>query len=152
MNTMNKQRGFTLIELLVVLAIIGILAAITLAFLGTAKQSGTEASGRASINSFRTQAEIVRSATGSFGSVCVASSTAAILSAIAQKSLDSDKIMGTATSTPSSATVAVCHSVTGFWAISVPMTGGKYFCSDSTGYSGDRNLPLLANTTVCPTS
>lgn len=150
MNIKTKQHGFTLIELLVVIAIIGILAAITLVFLGGAKQSGSEASSKASINSFKTQAELMRSTTGSFATVCAATSTATILKSIAAKSLDSNKSMDTAAASPSSPTEAVCHSVLGSWAISVPMTGNKYFCADSVGISGFRTSPLLANLTVCP--
>ena len=55
---MEKQRGFTLIELLVVIAIIGILSAVVLASLSTARQKGNDASVQANLSTIQTQAEI----------------------------------------------------------------------------------------------
>lgn len=148
----NHLAAFTLIELLVVISIVGILAAVTFGFMATARQDGNEASGKASINSFKTQAELIRSNTKSFLSVCTDPGTATILRAIAEKSLDADKLMTATLTTASSATEAVCHSTRFSWAISVPMAGNRYFCSDSSGISGFRVTTLVANATVCPAS
>ncbi|MHB0865365.1 MAG: prepilin-type N-terminal cleavage/methylation domain-containing protein [Minisyncoccota bacterium] len=57
---MAKQRGFTLIELLVVIAIIGILSAVVLASLNTARSKGNDAAIQSNLSTIRTQAEIYR--------------------------------------------------------------------------------------------
>ena len=54
----KSSRGFTLIELLVVIAIIGILSAVVLASLNTARSKGSDAAMKSNLNTVQTQASI----------------------------------------------------------------------------------------------
>ncbi len=58
---MKKIKGFTLVELLVVIAIIGILSAIVMASLSTARNRANDAKIQAQMSSIRAAAEIVYS-------------------------------------------------------------------------------------------
>lgn len=61
--------GFTLIELLVVIAIIGILAAIVLASLSSAKQKGADAAIKSEVNELRTLMELNASDYGNYANL-----------------------------------------------------------------------------------
>jgi prepilin-type N-terminal cleavage/methylation domain-containing protein len=67
----NFKKGFTLIELLVVIAIIGILSAVVLASLNSARAKGQDAAIRSNINGIRSQAELFYDDNGSvYNGVC----------------------------------------------------------------------------------
>ena len=58
MITSKIVRGFTLIELLVVVAIIGLLASITLGYLGSARKKGEDAAVKTNLATVRSASEI----------------------------------------------------------------------------------------------
>jgi type IV pilus assembly protein PilA len=72
MKSMKKNGGFTLIELLVVIAIIGILSAVVLASLNTARDKAADANIKSNLAGIRAQAELVYDAAvpNSYDGVC----------------------------------------------------------------------------------
>ncbi len=66
---MRHRRGFTLIELLVVIAIIGLLSAIVLASLSTARNKGRDAAIESELHQLATTAELEYSNSNSYAAV-----------------------------------------------------------------------------------
>ncbi len=68
----HQQKGFTLLELMVVIAIIGILSAIVLAFLGSSKSRGSDAKIQSQLKSMVSQAQVFVGANASVSATLTA--------------------------------------------------------------------------------
>lgn len=133
----NYKKGFTLIELLVVIAIIGILSAVVLASLNTARQRGADASIRQNLSQIRAQAELVYDGVSpnSYETVCDDTNIAAMVNEATNRS------SGT----------AVCNDSETAWAAWAPLnsSGAGVFCADSTGVAHDQAAAPAGGATSC---
>ena len=146
----NRNKGFTLIELLVVIAIIGILSAVVLASLNTARGKGSDAAIKSDLSTIQTQAIIYYDTKNGYRTGAVTAvgtpttagcSTATSLFTdpnvlAALKGADSAAGGGTFPAKVlcgiNTGTVAVPSTS---WIVSVPLTAvsGTYWCVDSAG-------------------
>jgi len=138
---MNKtKKGFTLIELLVVIAIIGILSAIVLASLNTARNKGNNAAVKSEMSSVRAQAEIFYDGGYTYTGVCADTQIVALLDAAS-------------TQGSGAATNDVCNASATAYAASSPLKvaegANSHWCVDSTGVSKAVAGTLVAQT-ACP--
>lgn len=155
---MKKNKGFTLIELLVVIAIIGILSAVVLASLNSARDKSNNAAVKANLNSVRSQAELIFDETnGDYAPVCANAKIIEIVTAAtvaAGLTTGFDGALGTAqTSSPMTAN---CHSDTTGWVISVPLKVAEgtsiFWCVDNKGTGSGKANVLGGPDLICPTS
>ena len=151
---MKKYKGFTLIELLVVIAIIGILSAVVLASLNTARSKGNDAGIKANLNTVSTQAALYLSDhSNSYGTFAVAAcptsgtgsvfNDTTIMNAIASALTDSG---GGSTSCASSASA---YAVSVSRPTDVAPTTSAFWCVDSVGAHCGVNSAVT--TTSCGT-
>lgn len=133
-NSVKSGAGFTLIELLVVIAIIGILSAVVLASLNTARGKGADAAVKEDLHGIRSQAEIFYdNNSGSYVGVCGDANIANALS--------------NASTTGGNPTI--CNDSTTQWAASATLkSAGGFWCVDYSGVAKEEPSDL-GDATVC---
>ena len=126
---MKRNKGFTLIELLVVIAIIGILSAIVLASLNSARNKAQDAKVQSQLANMRAAAEIYYSNhSNAYG---VSTGSASCTSDLFDDTTSGMKGLTSSTASP------ICGATDSEWAAAAPLisTPAIFWCVDSTGAS-----------------
>ncbi|MDE1919734.1 MAG: type II secretion system protein [Patescibacteria group bacterium] len=150
-------RGFTLIELLVVIAIIGILSAVVLASLNTARSKGNDAGIKANLSTVKTQAALFLSDNnnvyGAFDNGSGAPATCPAVGTAGATVFHNATIENAiaAAKTDSSGGATACYSTNTAYAVVVARPAdvaaqtSVYWCVDSSGVSCGVNSLTLSS-------
>ena len=157
-----RSKGFTLIELLVVIAIIGVLSAVVLASLNTARSKGNDAAIESNLATIQTQAELYYSNnTNSYGTAAASATTGLALASGSGNMFVGDTTVNKAVNSALSASGVAGVYAVGVngqtYAIAIPLktNSATSWCIDSTGGSKVENsaTPAIGGGTavaVCP--
>jgi prepilin-type N-terminal cleavage/methylation domain-containing protein len=152
------KSGFTLIELLVVIAIIGILSAVVLASLNSARSKGGDAAVQSNITTIQTQAEIYFGLNNNYGPTNVTMSLCPSASGCAGLMWCGDVPTNVPIKNAVNALKAIsgsanvnCYSNGTAYAVSSRLVSSStlYWCLDSAGKVGATPVPTLENP-FCP--
>ena len=142
---LSRRKGFTLIELLVVIAIIGILSAVVLASLNTARGKGSNATVKADLHGIRSQAAIYYdNNTQNYTDMCINDQN--IINAVNAAIIAGGDLVGTVATR--------CNSIADAWAVDaqlkVPdLDGNTWWCVDSESVAKTEPSEI-AGATSCP--
>ena len=155
---MKHYRGFTLIELLVVIAIIGILSAVVLASLNTARSKGNDAAIKSNLDTIRTQSAIYYDNNGNAYGTNAAAAGPSYAACSTASTLFTDPNIAAAILAAYSAAGSVAANMTCYaainsatWAVYTKLTNNTGsntgWCVDSAGNSRNTTAPAAG---VCP--
>ena len=149
----TRSRGFTLIELLVVIAIIGILSAVVLASLNTARSKGSDAAIQSDLNTIQTQAEMFYGISNTYGPTQAWVSGAATSCTIGMfgNSTIIDALKAADSVNGSGNVICWTDGTNYVVGAALVATANTYWCADSRGVARSVNaaLPTVA-ITQCP--
>ncbi len=129
-----KKKGFTLIELLVVIAIIGILAAMVLVALSSARNKAKDSRVKSDLGQVRAEAEIIYDADMSYLNLCSAASPGEL------NELDTTlaPLKADILKNSNGPAEATCAAAADSFAVSAPIYSSTgIVCVDSTGTTKD---------------
>lgn len=139
----KTPKGFTLIELLVTVAIIGILASVTLTVLNESRNKAKDSAARAAISQLRTEMALhslennADYRSGETGSACINDGMEYVAEAAFQ-------VSGTV------GVEADCFASIDQWSAEVLLNNGNYYCSDYSGFSGEGTTTATAALATSP--
>jgi len=134
------KKGFTLIELLVVIAIIGVLSAVVLASLNTARSKGNDAAIMSDLDGIRTQAQLwYGDHANSYTNLCTLDETVVKQIAGAETANGTENVVCNVAGDGKS--YAVSSGLLAFSPV-------QYYCIDSTG-TGTTTVTALGAATAC---
>jgi prepilin-type N-terminal cleavage/methylation domain-containing protein len=141
------NKGFTLLEVLVVVAVIGILAAVVLVALTSAKQKGDDSAIQGTMKSLQTQASIYHSTNGNFGVTAAACN----VGMFADTTTYGLARLITAVQVKSLAVACFADTSPAAWVISAQLKSDatKYWCVDSAGTSKQRTAAATSTLQLC---
>ncbi|HAS80774.1 MAG: hypothetical protein UR25_C0003G0024 [Candidatus Nomurabacteria bacterium GW2011_GWE1_32_28] len=156
---LKKEKGFTLIELLVVVAIIGLLASITLGYLSNAKKRGEETAVKSNLATTRAAIEIFYLNNNSTylptGDIAVSGVCPLVYNASGTNmfSRNKDVVNSIAEAVSRGRNGSYCYNSRDIWSVAVGVTPSTSWCVDVTGaarlVNGIPSLVINSTTHLC---